>query len=134
MRLALPCLLLALAGAPVGPQRFGKPLAGLRPVSLEQLLRSPVDGQTVRVAGRVDAVCRNKGCWLELKQGDASVHVTFEGYSFFVPKDSAGREVVLEGRVRVAKPAPEERLHLEAEGAAKAAAGVSIEATGVEIR
>ncbi len=79
-------------------------------------------------------MCRNKGCWLELKQGAASVHVTFEGYAFFVPKDSAGRNVVLEGRVKVKKPKPGEIEHLEAEGASKAGAAVSIEASGVEIR
>ncbi len=134
MRLAPVSLLLALAGAPGEPRRFGKPLAGLPPASLAQVLEAPADGRRVRLAGRIDAVCRSKGCWLELKQGESSVHVTFEGYSFFVPKHAAGREIVLEGRVKVAKPKPDELAHLEGEGAAKAALGVSIEATGVEIR
>ena len=134
MRLALLSLLLAVGGAPEEPRLFGKPLAGLPLSNLAQLLKTPVHGQQVRVAGHIDAVCRNKGCWLELKQGESSVHVTFEGYSFFVPRESAGRAAVLEGRVLVAKRKPEELAHLEGEGAAKAAAGVSIEATGVEIR
>jgi len=134
MRLALLSLLLAVGGAPEGPRLFGKPLAGLPASNLAQLLKTPAHGQQVRVSGRIDAVCRNKGCWLELKQGESSVHVTFEGYSFFVPRDSAGREVVLEGRLIVAKPKTEDLAHLEAEGAAQAAARVSIEATGVEIR
>lgn len=134
MRLVLLSLLLAVGGAPEEPRLYGKPLAGLPPSNLAQLLKTPVPGQLARVAGRIDAVCRKKGCWLELRQGESSVHVTFEGYSFFVPRDSAGREVVLEGRVMVAKPKTEDLAHLEAEGAAQAAAGVSIEATGVEIR
>ena len=134
MRLVLLSLLLAVGGAPEQPRLYGKPLAGLPPSNLAQLLKKPAHRQQVRVAGRIDAVCRKKGCWLELKQGESSVHVTFEGYSFFVPRDSSGREVVLEGRVMVAKPKPEDLAHLEAEGAAQAAAGISIEATGVEIR
>jgi hypothetical protein len=59
--------------------------------------------------------------------------VTFEGYSFFVPRDSAGRPVVLEGKVVLKKPAADEATHKKAEGAERAAARVSIEATGVEI-
>ncbi len=133
MRLAPVLLVLALPAA-AEAQRFGKPLAGGAPDDLAAVLKVPIDGQAVRLEGRIEAVCRNKGCWLELKQASASVHVTFEGYSFFVPKDSAGREVVLEGRVMLAKPKPDDLAHLEAEGAAQAAAGVSIEATGVEIR
>jgi hypothetical protein len=115
-------------------QRFGKPLEGRAPDSLEAVLKAPEDGRRVRLEGRIAAVCRNKGCWLELKQGEASVHVTFEGYSFFVPKDSAGREVVLEGKVKVETPKAEEIEHLRGEGAQRAGASVSIEASGVEIR
>jgi Domain of unknown function (DUF4920) len=133
MRLVLISLLLATP-ALAETQRFGKPLEGRAPDNLEAVLKAPADGQAVRLEGRIEAVCRNKGCWLELKQGAASVHVTFEGYSFFVPKDSAGREAVLEGRLKVEKPKPEELEHLQGEGAKKAGAGVSVVAAGVEIR
>jgi hypothetical protein len=125
---------LAAAAQATEIQRFGKPLEGRAPDSLETLLKAPQDGQPVRLEGRIEAVCRNKGCWLELKQGAASVHVTFEGYAFFVPKDSAGREVAIEGRVKVEKPKPEDLEHLAGEGAKKAGAGVSVVAAGVEIR
>ena len=82
----------------------------------------------------VAEVCQAKGCWLELKQGDQAVHVTFEGYSFFVPKDSAGKSVRLEGKVAVKEPKPEEVEHKKAEGAASAGSKVSVVATGVELR
>ena len=85
--------------------------------------------------GTVSAVCRQKGCWLELKQAEQSVHVTFEGYSFFVPKDSAGKAVRLEGTVSVKEPAPDHVEHMQKEGAgASAASRVSIVATGVELK
>ena len=116
-------------------QKFGKPLAGLAPTALDQVLAKPEDGKTVRLEGTIARVCQNKGCWLELKQGDRGVHVTFEGYSFFVPKDSAGRKVTLEGKLKVQEPKPDEVEHLQSEGAGSAvAAKVSVEATGVEIR
>jgi hypothetical protein len=112
---------------------FGKPLRGLPASTLEEVLARPENGRTVRLEGTIDRVCRNKGCWLELKQADRSVHVTFEGYSFFVPRDAAGRRVALEGKVVVKKPDPGHVAHLESEGAASAAAAVTIEASGVEI-
>ena len=61
------------------------------------------------------------------------MHVTFEGYSFFMPKDSAGRKVKLEGKVMLKERSKAEIDHLEGEGAKGAAAPVSIEATGVVI-
>ncbi len=72
---------------------------------------------------------------MELKQGDQAVHVTFEGYSFFVPKDSAGKSVRLEGKLVVKQPKPDEVEHMQAEGAgASAASRVQVVATGVELR
>jgi hypothetical protein len=114
---------------------YGKPLEGLPVASLASILDHPEAGKRVRLTGTVAKVCRNKGCWLELRQGERSAHVTFAGYSFFVPTDSAGSEVVLEGRVVVKEPPPDEVEHKQAEGAGPSvAAKVSIEATGVELK
>ncbi len=123
---------LALAGE---KHLYGKPLAGLEPTPLAKLLAAPKAGDKVCLEGTVSAVCRQKGCWLELKQAEQSVHVTFEGYSFFVPKDSAGKAVRLEGTVSVKEPAPDHVEHMQKEGAgASAASRVSIVATGVELK
>jgi hypothetical protein len=129
----------ALALAPAAlhaadAQTFGKPLKGLAPTTLEAVLTAPQAGKTVRLEGTIEAVCKNKGCWLELKQGARSVHVTFEDYSFFVPKDSMGKLCVLEGKVLVKEPAPDDVDHKASEGAKQAGHKVSVEATGVEIR
>ena len=126
---------LATAAAADAPKTFGKPLAGLQAVPLADVLAKPENGRTVRLEGTIERVCENKGCWLELKQEASSVHVTFENYGFFVPKDSMGKPVVLEGRVVVKQPTPEDVAHLKAEGGSEAVTSqVSIEATGVEIR
>ncbi len=115
------------------PQTFGKPLKGLQPTTLAAVLEKPENGKTVALEGAIKAVCANKGCWLTFEQAGKSVHVTFEGYSFFVPKDSAGQKVKLEGKVVVKQRSKDEVEHLESEGAKGAQAGVSIEATGVVI-
>ena len=131
-------VVLALISVPVlaaETQSFGKPLTGLAPTSLRDVLAQPKDGAQVCLEGSVAAVCQNKGCWLELQQADQSVHVTFEGYSFFVPKDSKGRAVRLEGKVSVQTPDPEQVEHMRKEGAGEsAAAKVSIVASGVELK
>jgi len=127
-------VLLLAGGAFAGETTtFGKPLQGLPAASLEALLARPEAGKKVRLEGTIERVCRKKGCWLELKQGEQSVHVTFEGYSFFVPRDVAGRPAVLEGKVLVKEPTADEAVHKKAEGAQRAGGRVSIEASGVEI-
>ncbi|MCH8556732.1 MAG: DUF4920 domain-containing protein [Balneolia bacterium] len=52
----------------------------------------------MQVRGEIVEVCQSKGCWLTLaSESDIMVRVTFKDYEFFVPKDIAGREVILEG-------------------------------------
>jgi hypothetical protein len=72
---------------------------------------------------------------VQLVQGDKAVHVTFEGYSFFLPKDAAGRRIALEGKVLLKAIDKEKAEHMKAEGAGAAVgADVSIEAYGVELQ
>jgi hypothetical protein len=131
--LALSFVTLLATQAAAAPQTFGRPLKGLALTTLAAVLEKPEAGKTVALEGTIKAVCQDKGCWISFEQGDKSVHVTFEGYSFFVPKDSAGQRVKLEGKVLVKQRSKEEIEHLESEGAKGASAPVSIEATGVVI-
>lgn len=125
----------AAVAADSGGKSYGAALEGLTPSKLADVLAKPEADAKVCLEGRVEKVCQSQGCWLELRQGDATVHVRMAGHAFFVPKDSAGQDVILEGRVRVKTPKPDEVDHLKAEGASDAAASrVSIEATGVVLR
>src|SRR5262245_47134624 len=137
MRAAL-VLTVVLAAAGVdgpAPRTFGKPLQGLAAAKLSDVLAAPENGKAVRLEGTIEALCQKKGCWLTLRQGNQRVHVTFEGYSFFLPRDAAARPAVLEGKVVVQEPKPGQVEHLKSEGAgASASSRVSIEATGVEVR
>lgn len=126
---------LAVQAADAKVGTFGKPLKGLKATPVAQVLADADDGETVRIEGKAETVCKNKGCWVTVRDGSSSVHVTFEGYSFFVPKDSAGKKIALEGKVKVKAPDPSDVAHLKGEGAGEAAAArVSIEAYGVELR
>ena len=107
LTIAVMCLA-SPAAADSAVARFGKPLKGLKATPLSAVLLSAKDGDTVRLEGKAETVCKNKGCWVTLRDGDATVHVTFEGYSFFVPKDSAGKKVALEGKVKIKAPDPSE--------------------------
>jgi len=51
-----------------------------------------------KIIGEIAEVCSSKGCWLtmELPNGK-SMRVTFKDYDFFVPKNSQGFPVILEG-------------------------------------
>lgn len=128
-------LIPALTIAAEAAKTFGKPLHGLEPMALADVLAKPENGRAVCLEGTVNAVCAEKGCWLELKQGEQAVHVSFEGYSFFVPKDSKGKAVKLEGKLQVKQPKADEVDHLKGEGAgASAGSEVSVVATGVELK
>lgn len=119
--------------ASAASKAYGKPLTGLAPTTVAAVLAKPENGQKVALEGNIKAVCQEQGCWITLDQAGASVHVAFEGHSFFVPMDSAGQKVKLEGTVMVKERSKAEVEHLESEGAKSAAAKVSIEATGVVV-
>lgn len=54
-----------------------------------------------KVEGTIESVCQKKGCWTEVALNDSeTVHVTFKDYAFFVPKDAAGKTIIMEGVVK----------------------------------
>jgi hypothetical protein len=119
--------------AAAASQTYGKPLTGLAPTTLAAVLEKPEAGKMVALEGVIKTACQDKGCWITFEQGGKNVHVSFEGYSFFVPKDSAGQKVKLEGRVLLKERSKAEVEHLEGEGAKGVSEKVSIEAIGLVI-
>ncbi len=56
------------------------------------------DSFPVKVSGTTGDVCQNKGCWMTLTDKDGEeMFVQFEDYGFFMPKDIAGKNVVIDG-------------------------------------
>lgn len=141
--LALASLTLACASHPA--ERYGAPLVlgSDRAVPVEALLAAPerYDGATLRTEGAVAEVCAKKGCWMTLGAGERQMRVTFQDYGFFVPTDSSGARVRVEGVFRIEEtPVDEARHYLEDAGRHAEAAAITapvrsytLVATGVEL-
>lgn len=86
-------------------QFFGEPFDTSNPKPISEVLKTEIDsvGMFAIVSGTIEAVCQEKGCWLTLKTDSTTIRVRFKNYGFFVPKDIAGREVVLAGIIRQEK-------------------------------
>ena len=82
------------------------------------------DSVQVVVKAKVSEVCQAKGCWMNLvdNQGatEEEMFVKFKDYAFFVPKDIAGREVLIEGVAYKEETSVDELKHY-AEDAGKTA-------------
>ena len=76
----------------------------------------------VKVVGKVEAVCKAKGCWMNIasEKGAPSMFVKFKDYAFFMPKDLAGKKVVMLGNAYTEVTTVEELRHFaEDEGKTK---------------
>ena len=70
------------------------------------------DSISMQLQAEVSSVCQVKGCWMNLvtESGD-EVWVTFKDYSFFVPKDIAGKEVIVNGVAQIKLISEEDQKH-----------------------
>jgi hypothetical protein len=70
------------------------------------------DTLNTKMVAKVDAVCQAKGCWMTLNLEDGNqVMVKFKDYGFFVPKDIAGKEVIVNGLAFVEEVSVDEQRH-----------------------
>ncbi|MEM8995651.1 MAG: DUF4920 domain-containing protein [Acidobacteriota bacterium] len=136
----------AEAETPAGT--FGDGVGDADLVPIAELVATPErwDGQTVRVQGEITGVCPKKGCWMELKDGDARVRVKVEDDVIVFPADATGHKATAQGRLEIREMSREDYLgwarHLaEEQGAAFDAASIGdgpyrliqIRGTGAEI-
>ena len=116
-------------------------------VRFEELLANPAAyrGKKVITSGVVRQNCQKKGCWMDVRPADdrsaTSLTVRFKDYGFFVPLNSRGARVRMEGVTKVTSMTAEEVQHMEDEGAevsGKKADGsaevIEFTASGVEMR
>jgi hypothetical protein len=117
---------------PLAKKKFGGEITEKSSVTLTDIVRHPqqFSAKTVRTEGLVSAVCKNKGCWMELADSAGFAHVKMAGHSFFVPRDSAGHRAIIQGKV-ITMPA-DDHCSEEAREQTGQVAKVEIEATGVE--
>ena len=82
---------------------------------------SATDSIQTQIMGEITEVCQSKGCWMKVKlASDDEVFVRFKDYGFFVPKDAAGKKVVMNGAAFLEEMSVEDQKHYaEDEGASE---------------
>lgn len=102
--------------------RFGNAIVAKDAISNEEMYAkyqtmSVTDSSKIKFRATVTDVCQAKGCWMKLKLHDDSVTmVRFKDYGFFVPKDVAGKEVVVSGTAFVEEMSVADQKHFARDG------------------
>jgi Domain of unknown function (DUF4920) len=70
------------------------------------------DTLNVKFKSNINAVCKEKGCWMKLNLGNENqAFVKFKDYAFFVPKNANNEEVIVNGKAFVSVVSIEEQKH-----------------------
>ena len=79
------------------------------------------DSLQTQIVGEIKEVCQAKGCWMKVAlESNDEVFVRFKDYGFFIPKDAAGKKVVMNGAVFFEEMSVEDQRHYaEDEGASE---------------
>jgi Domain of unknown function (DUF4920) len=77
----------------------------------------PGDTLNVKFSSTIKDVCQNKGCWMKLPIGDQKeTFVKFKDYGFFMPKDSKGDQVIVNGKAFVSMESVDDQRHYAKDG------------------
>ncbi len=71
----------------------------------------PGDTVAVKFTSEVKEVCQSKGCWMRMDMGEEEAMIKFKDYAFFMPKDIAGQEVIVDGMAFVEEMSVEDQRH-----------------------
>lgn len=74
------------------------------------------DTLNLKFASEVKEVCQKKGCWMKLDMGEEEAMVRFKDYGFFMPKDIAGKEIIVNGRAYIEEMSVEDQRHYAEDG------------------
>lgn len=101
---------------------FGEEISQDNSISYEEMIlkMGGADSLNTKVIGTVEGVCQAKGCWMNIVSDNPdqpSMFVKFKDYGFFMPKDIAGKRVVMDGYAfKEVTPVDELRHYAEDEG------------------
>jgi hypothetical protein len=93
---------------------FGERITEKNAISTTQLLDQMAGKEVLsaKVEGEIVSVCQAKGCWAQVKLPDGQrMRVTFKDYAFFVPKDAAGKKMIMQGTAQKKTVPVEEQRH-----------------------
>jgi len=72
---------------------------GAIPASYIKTAMEEFTEMNLKIETVIKSCCQKKGCWMKVDLGnDEEMRVTFKDYGFFVPKNSAGYKVIMEGK------------------------------------
>ncbi len=96
---------------------FGKEITADNAISQEEMLTKfnqleVGDTATIKFASKVNSVCQAKGCWMKLAlDPETETMVKFKDYDFFVPKDIADSDAIVEGKAYKEEMTVEDQQH-----------------------
>lgn len=96
---------------------FGKEITADGAISQEEMLAKfnelqVGDTATIKFASKVNSVCQAKGCWMKLAlDPETETMVKFKDYDFFVPKDIAESDAIVEGKAYKEEMTVEDQQH-----------------------
>lgn len=101
--IGLPLIVISACATPdpnEGWELFGDYITATAYTPLDEVidLFTEDEEQLMKISGTLERVCQSKGCWTTMTTEDGrSLRMTFANYSFFIPVDAAGREIIAEG-------------------------------------
>ena len=96
---------------------FGDKISNEKVLTSKEMLikfEDMIAGDTINIkfASEIKEVCAAKGCWMKLPLAEEKeAMVRFKDYGFFMPLDSKGKEVVVEGKAFVQTTSVAELRH-----------------------
>lgn len=95
---------------------FGKEISNKNILSKDQVIETynklaVGDTANIKFSASVNEVCQAKGCWMLLDIGANEAMVKFKDYGFFMPKNIADKEVIVNGKAFVSEVSIEEQRH-----------------------
>jgi len=113
------------SNADVAYASFGEKITDEEVLTKDEIIekyKNLKEGDTafVKFTSKVNEVCQSKGCWMKLDLDENEAMVRFKDYGFFMPKNIAERDVIVNGKAYVSEMSIEEQRHY-AEDAGKTA-------------
>ncbi|MBF7073884.1 DUF4920 domain-containing protein [Glaciecola sp. MH2013] len=112
-------------------ETFGAVMSNSSPkLQLKTLASNPQNylKSAFQVDTKIAKVCQKKGCFFIAQDGDTVMRVSFKDYAFFIPTDTAGRIVRLEGELVEKELSQEQAAHYRSDLGSDSALSASIQA------
>lgn len=83
-------------------EQFGEPITKIDVITFENMVKKVEKEGSFegKVVGNIESVCQVKGCWMNIvsDQVDDEMFVKFKDYGFFMPLNSTGKKVIMQGK------------------------------------